>query len=225
MRIPTNKLIKAIKSKSYSERWFAAEILGTKKTLNKHQIREISREMMTSDVGEVLCWGLGQMKNKNYISKIGKLLEYRDNYFKCRAADALTNISNSEAIGTLEFYLKKSKFSETRWRCAVALGEIGDIHSFDSLWNSAQDKDKYVRWKSIWALSLLKGNLEKRIREKILDEGTSEYMLWRCLWVLGRIGNRGTGSWLNNINWANKHKSKYIDFQLQLTLAAINNKL
>ena len=105
------------------------------------------------------------------------------------------------------------------------MGEIGNIRSFDSLWSSAQDKDKYVRWKSIWAMSLLKGNLEEKIREKILDDSTSEYMLWRCLWVLGRIGNRDTNEWFNGVDRIKKHKSKYINYQPKLMRAAINNKL
>ena len=107
---------------------------------------------------------------------------------------------------------------------AKVLGEIGDIRSFEPLYNSAQDDDRFVRWKSIWAVSLLKGNLEERIKEKILDGRTSEYMLWRCLWVLGRIGNSDTKKWLMDVDKLKKHKSKYIVYQLQATCAIIDNK-
>lgn len=225
MKITTAELIKDLKSEIYQDRWFAAEILGTKKVIKPSQAREISKIMMNSDIGEVLCWGLGQMKNKNYVSKIGKLLEHPDNYFKWRAADALKNISSNNAVNTLQFYLQKSRFYETRWRCAWALGEIGDIRSFEKLWNSSQDENRYVRWKSIWAISLLKGNLEKKIREKILsDDNINDYMLWRCLWVFGRIGNKNTVNWLKGVDKFTKNKSKYIRYQLKHTYAIINNK-
>ena len=96
--------------------------------------------------------------------------------------------------------------------------------SFDVLWNASQDKNRYVRWKSVWAISLLKGDLENIIRKRILNSETGEYMLWRCLWILSRIGDNNTNEWLDNM-LIREHESKYIRYQLKLTQLAIRNTL
>lgn len=225
MDISTDELIQSLESESFHERWFAAEILGTKRNLKPQQLERISNLMLKSDVGEVLCWGLGEMKSERFLDEIGILLEYPDTYYKWRAASALKNIANTHAIRILESHLRQSKSSETRWRCADALGKIGSIDSFTVLWDSSQDKDRYVRWKSIFSISLLNGNLEARVAEKMSDPAISEFMLWRCLWVLGQIGDKRTLEIFDDFKKIQNHSSKYIRYQFELARIAIKKRV
>lgn len=225
MNISIKNLLQALTSHEYEERWFAAEILGTKRGLTKTQLRTVAKLMVHSDIGEVLCWGLGQMRNKAYIKAIGGLLEHRDTYYQWRAAHALRHIGGRSAREALETHLRRSKSSETKWKCAQALGKIGDVRSFDVLWIAAHDTNRYVRWESIWAISLLGPAVEARIRAKLLSPATNTYMQWRCLWVLGLVGNTRTIRWLERSANETVGSSQYLRYQRQLAVRTIIGRL
>jgi len=220
-------LLKDLRSKNYSTRWFAAEVIGTKRNLSPKKIEHLILIMQKSDVGEVLCWGLGQMKASGAISAIAKMLEHPDSYFRWRAAEALRDMDNDDARCALEQTLRNSPIPDTRWKCAWALGEIGNINSFDTLWISCQDPDRYVRWKSIWAISILRGNVENLIRNKIITEDLPEYMVWRSLWLLGRIGNLNTLTWMKKSQELKRfiYRSQYLNWQLQNSMEKIKERV
>lgn len=217
-----DELIADLSSSDYHTRWFAAEIIGTKRNLNAKQIDTLISIAEISDIGEVIIWGLGQMRIKGIENFIGKFLEHENNYFRWRAAEALRDISSEKARLTLEKYLDKSKYEETRWKCAWALGEIGSIKSFSVLWRHLVDPDRYVRWKSVWALSMLKGNVVEKIQKILVSKKISNFLIWRCFWILGRRGDMKTIKFLQMMGKTNANK--YTRYQLDLAISAIQLK-
>jgi HEAT repeat protein len=221
--ININQLFLDLESKDYQTRWFAAEVLGTKRDLNENQKMKLMKMVDKSDVGEVIVWGLGQMKAKGTESAAEKMLEHKNNYFSWRAAESLRDLGTEKARLILESTLDKSKSAETRWKCAWALGEIGSIKSFEVLWKHLQDEDRYVRWKSVWAISILKGNIEERMVEK-LNQGINDFLAWRCIWILGKVGDEKTADYLESLQVKNLYPSKYVNYQLELSVSKIRAK-
>lgn len=221
--IPNDVLIRDLENKAFVTRWFAAEVIGTKRDLTNMQIKKMIQIMRKSDIGEVLVWGLGQMNKNRSIKYIGPMLENKNNYFKWRAAVALRDIANEEARITLERYLRKSKSPETRWRCAAVLGDIGSIKSFDALWKHLTDKDRFVRWKSVGALATLHGDVESLIRDKLMGKITP-FLAWRSLWVLGQIGNSKTLKWIEKYLNMHFQANQYVQYQGYLAIETIKNR-
>jgi len=219
--IENTKLIADLKSADFTTRWFAAEVLGTKRDLTNGQIKEIIKIIPKSDVAEVLCWGLGQMKYKNAVNIIASYLENKNLYYRWRAAEALRDIGNDEARLALERYLDKSKDAETRWRCAWAIGEIGSIKSFPILWKHVSDSDRYVKWKSVWGISILKGDVEKLIKREITKTKNNPYLMWRAIWILGRVGNNQTITWIKQFLEKEAVDNKYIHGQANIAINTI----
>lgn len=215
--IANDELIRDLASADYTTRWFAAEVLGTKRDLNESQQNELMRIAPASDVGEVLVWGLGMMNAEGVENLIGTFLEHENNYFRWRAAEALRDLGTPRAITILTRHLRESSDAETRWKCAWALGEIGDIGSFDVLWTRAEhDYDRYVRWKSVWGITRLKGDIVARVKRK-LEEGPSEFMAWRAAWILGRVGGALAVSTLESMK-DTYADSKYVKYQVALAI-------
>lgn len=224
ININNDQLLQDLLSEEFQTRWFAAEVLGTKRNLSSKQIETIIELAESSDVGEVLVWGLGMMRAKHVEPLIGKFLEHKDNYSRWRAAEALRDLGTPEAISILTDRLKNSTEAETRWKCAWALGEIGKIDSFENLWYSAEhDSDKYVRWKSIWGITCLQGDVERLVKAKFENSNLSDFMAWRLAWVLGRIGNQETVAWLKSMK-SNYLGSKYVLYQIFLAINTIEDR-
>lgn len=222
--ISNNKLIMDIQSNDFTTRWFAAEVLGTKRDLNQKQINKVINLTSKSDIGEVLVWGLGQMNYKKSTKYIAKMLEHKNNYYKWRAAVALRDIANNAARIVLERHLNESKSEETRWRCASVLGDIGSIKSFPCLWKHLTDQDRFVRWKSVEAIATLKGDVESRIKRKLMSKEIASFLAWRCLWVLGQRGNNNTASWINNYLKKYFVDNEYVKYQGMLAINNIKDK-
>jgi len=223
--IPNPKLIEDLSSSNYHTRWFAAEVLGTKRDLTDAEVKSLAKIAPKSDVGEVLVWGLGMMKMPGAEKLIGSFLEHPVNYYRWRAAEALRDLGTDEALNILTKYLEVSSEDETRWKCAWAIGEIGRMDSAETLWEAAQnDTDRYVRWKSVWGLTRLKGDVESFIKEKMSEQGINDFMLWRSAWILGRIGNQKTIEWLTDFK--NDHQvNDYVNYQISLAIDTINSRI
>lgn len=223
--IPNSRLITDLSSNDYHTRWFAAEVLGTKRDLTLEEVESVAKIAKNSDVGEVLVWGLGMMKIPGAESLIGSFLEHPVNYYRWRAAEALRDLGTNESIRILTHYLKTSKEGETRWKCAWALGEIGEMQSSEVLWETAKnDPDRYTRWKSVWGLTRLKGDIESFIQQKLVLSDINDYMRWRGAWILGKIGTRTTSNWLEKYR-KSYPINDYVNYQVALAIDAINKRL
>lgn len=222
--IDNKDLINDLESRDFTTRWFAAEVLGTKKDLTQEQIKKVMNLMSKSDVAEVLVWGLGQMNNKKGMELISNMLEHKNNYYKWRAAVALRDISNYKARLILEKHLNTSKSEETRWRCAAVLGDLGSIKSFSCLWKHLTDTDRFVRWKSVGAIATLKGNVELKVKRKLMSGKITTFLAWRSLWILGQIGNGETAKWIGIYLKKYFTDNLYVKYQGMLATENIKNK-
>lgn len=218
------ELMKDLESQDFTTRWFAAEVLGTKRDLTQEQIKKVMSLMPKSDVGEVLVWGLGQMDNKKGMKLISNMLEHKNNYYKWRAAVALRDISNDKARMILEKHLNTSDSEETRWRCAAVLGDMGSMKSFSCLWKHLTDKDRFVRWKSVGAIATLKGDVESKVKQKLTSSKLTPFLAWRSFWILGQIGNSETAKWIDIYLKKYFTDNLYVRYQGILATENIKNK-
>ena len=217
-------LIKDLTSKDFTTRWFAAEVLGTKRSLSERDIDYLISLLPTSDVAEVIIWVLGRFKVERAIPDISKFLTHTNPYYRWRATYALRDIGTKTAREVLETGLRTLD-SETKWKCALALRGMGDIASFEPLWEAASsDEDRYVRWEAICAITFLHGKVEDLVKRKLNSGKLSDFMLWRGVWVLSRVGNRATISWLDSYIKRHNRISPYVRYQIGLTKKAITLK-
>jgi len=222
-KLSNTQLLKDIESSEYRTRWFAAEVVGTRRDLTEDQLNQLIRLMYTSDVAEVICWGLGQMQYEQAIPDISRMLSNPNNYYKWRAAEALRDVGTVSAVNALENELLVNADPETRWRCAWALGEIGKIIANETLWKIAlADSDSYVRWRSIWALSKLTGDVEKFVMDKLIHID-DEFAQWRGIWLIGQVGTKSSVKWLKGYV-QNNVTSRYVKYQYTIALEKLEGK-
>lgn len=214
----TKKLLAYLKKGNKSEKWFAAEIIGAKK--QKTLFKQLVTSLNDHDVDEVVVWSLGQIKEKKAIPLLIKKLEKtKDTYVIHRTVEALTDIGKP-AIPALIKFLSESKNNEARWRVARALGEIKAVEAFDVLWEEVNDKDKFVRWRAVWAVKCLGKRIIPKIVEK-LDE-KDPYLRWRALWVLGQISDKSDIPAIKKI--LKNDKSEFVKWQAKQSIKKITRK-
>lgn len=221
--LTNTQLFADLESGDYLTRWFAAEVIGTRRGLDGDQMTKLIDLIGESDVSEVICWGLGQMKCEAAVPIIKTLLSHPNMYYQWRAAESLRDIGSLTAIAALTDELQHNVSPETRWRCAWALGEIGDIIACDVLWDVAMsDRDAYVRWRSIWGLSKLEGDVEGFVRFK-LENTDDEFSQWRGIWLIGQVGRESSIQWLDNYV-TTEVKSQYVEYQYSIAKAKLEVK-
>ncbi|MFH1589270.1 MAG: HEAT repeat domain-containing protein [archaeon] len=211
----SQKLVNYLKKGSEQEKWFAAEIIGAEKN---HKYYEILVDSINDyAVDEVVVWCLGKMRKQKSISfLINKLEKTKDTYVIHRTVEALTDIGDS-AVPELIKFLSNSKNDEARWRVAKTLGEKKYVKAFDILWKCVNDKNKFVRWRAIWAIKSLGGKIIPALIEKY--DNSNEYLRWRILWVLGQIGTESILKTIKEIE--HKENSEFVKWQARQSINQI----
>jgi HEAT repeat protein len=82
-------------------------------------------------------------------------LNHRSINTRVGAIEALAAIRDARATGPLAALLESEETSEVRWAAAIALGEIGDLHSIPLIVKALRDMDRYVRYGAAKALEQL----------------------------------------------------------------------
>jgi HEAT repeat protein len=82
-------------------------------------------------------------------------LNHRSINTRVGAIEALAAIRDARATGPLATLLESEETSEVRWAAAIALGEIGDLHSIPLIVKALRDMDRYVRYGAAKALEQL----------------------------------------------------------------------
>jgi len=168
------------------ERWFSAEILGSKKKV--YFFDNIKKYINDKDIEDVIVWIYGKLRNENAIVLLKeKLYHTNDTYLIHRLVEALIEIGRPSIPALIEI-LSESKNSEVRWRVAKALGELKAIESFDVLWKYVSDKNKFVRWRCICSIKDFGKKIVPKLVKKLNDK--NPYLKWRALWALYQINDK-----------------------------------
>ena len=206
------KLRKDLYSKDKLTKWFAAEVIGNEK--KKGLTQYLLKALKDKNIAETVSWALGQIDAGEATNLLCKKLNCNDNYLKWRIISALKDMKKIRVLSKL---LIKNKDSEVRWRAAWALGEIKDISTFPVLWKGVHDKNKYVRWKSIWSISLLGPKIIDKLKLQL--KSPSKYSRWRAAWALGRIKIKQSKSILQQA--LKNEKDEYILWQIRNSIKNI----
>ena len=133
-------------------------------------------------------------KNQEIDDLILKLSD--DNYdIRKNASNKLTDIGEKavpyiiESLKKDPYYNTSSASFNSRWNKVNVLGRIGSNKSEDILIDRILfDEETHVRWRSIWALNLVKSsNTPKKILNYL--ENQEEKIRWRAAVVLGTLYN------------------------------------
>ena len=112
----------------------------------------IRNEIGDSELRRVVAWVLGRIGTDRAINALLKLLDNKEYYMRCEAAEALAYIGTEPAIKAASIALNDSNFW-VRWRAARALGDIGSDKAMEVLIEAINHPFEAVRGRAADALA------------------------------------------------------------------------
>jgi len=121
------------------------------------------------------------------IASLSRLLEHKDPQIQYEVAEALGNLGDETAVGSLINALKRDEFSGVRWKAAEALSKIGNP-AVEPLIATLQYPDDDVRWKAAIALGEI-GNPDAVEPLILLLSDDDRFVRSRAAHALSMIGD------------------------------------
>jgi len=123
--------------------------------------------------------------NSQMVQRWQDALNDSDSYVRRKAANALAEIGNPQAVEILIAALNDSRGIV---RLYMKVGKIGDAKAVNGLFAALHDSDRYVRWKVAEALAEI-GNPQAVEGLIAALNDSDRYVRWKVAEALGKIGD------------------------------------